>query len=80
MLELIFQGFAEWLYGLILECWEHFSSSLLDIMSLDFAYLQAQIPILPVIQQILLAAGVQQTFSRAGAGCTAPCAFSWCPM
>lgn len=57
MLELIFQGFAEWLYGLILECWEHFSSSLLDIMSMDFAYLQEQIPILSVIRQILLAAG-----------------------
>lgn len=57
MLELIFQGFAEWLYGLILECWEHFSSSLLDIMSLDFAYLQEQIPILTIVRHILLAAG-----------------------
>ena len=38
MLELIFQGFLEWTYGLILECWEYFSSVLFDLMSLDFAY------------------------------------------
>lgn len=37
MLELIFQGFMEWAYGLALECWEYFSSSLLDIMSMDYA-------------------------------------------
>lgn len=36
MLELIFQGFMEWAYGLALECWEYFSSSLLDIMSMDY--------------------------------------------
>ena len=35
MLELIFQGFMEWAYGLTLECWEYFSSSLLCIMSMD---------------------------------------------
>ena len=42
MLELIFQGFIEWAYGLILESWQYFSTSLLDIMSLDFAYLIAR--------------------------------------
>lgn len=31
MLELIFQGFAEWAYELVLECWEYFSTALLDI-------------------------------------------------
>ena len=36
MLELIFQGFMEWAYGLTLECWEYFSSSLLGIMSMDY--------------------------------------------
>jgi len=36
LLELIFQGFMEWAYGLALECWEYFSSSLLDIMSMDY--------------------------------------------
>lgn len=40
MLELIFQGFMEWAYGLALECWEYFSSSLLDIMSMDYAYMR----------------------------------------
>lgn len=38
MLELIFQGFMEWAYGLALECWEYFSSSLLDIMSMDYRH------------------------------------------
>ena len=46
MLELIFQGFMEWAYGLVLECWEYFSSALLDIMSLDFAYLETHVPII----------------------------------
>lgn len=57
MLELIFQGFLQWGYGLTLECWEYFSSSLLDIMSMDFAYLKSHVPVLDDIMQILLAVG-----------------------
>ena len=57
MLELLFQGFVEWLYGLILECWEYFASALFDIMSLDFAYLQEHIPIIDTIRQIMLGVG-----------------------
>ena len=57
MLELIFQGFMEWAYGLVLECWEYFSSALLDIMSLDFAYLETHVPIINDLMQVLLAAG-----------------------
>jgi len=57
LLELIFQGFAEWLYGMALECWEYFSSALLDIMSLDFAYLKTHIPVINDIMQVLLAVG-----------------------
>ena len=57
MLELLFQGFVEWLYGLILECWEYFASVLFDIMSLDFAYLQEHIPIIDTIRQIMLGVG-----------------------
>lgn len=57
MLELIFQGFLEWAYGLTLECWQYFSSALLDIMSLDFAYLKTHIPVINDIMQILLAVG-----------------------
>ena len=37
MLELIFQGFAEWAYELVLECWEYFASVLFDLMSLDLS-------------------------------------------
>lgn len=57
LLELIFQGFVEWIYGMVLECWEYFASALLQVMSMDFAYLKSHIPVLPEIQQILLAVG-----------------------
>ena len=54
MLELIFRGGLEWGYGLILECWEYFSVILMDIMSMDFAYLREHMPVLNSIQQIVL--------------------------
>lgn len=57
MLELIFQGFSEWIYGLILEAWEYFAFAMLDIMSLDFVYLENHIPVIPGIRQVLLAGG-----------------------
>lgn len=57
LLEFIFQGFFEWVYGLILEIWNYFSSSLLNVMSLDFAYLKSHIPVMGDIQQIILAVG-----------------------
>ena len=57
MLELIFQGFIEWTYGLILECWEYFSTMLLNIMSMDFAYLKERMPVIEPIMQSMLAIG-----------------------
>ena len=57
MLELLFRGFLEWTYGLILECWEYFSSVLFDLMSLDFAYLETYMPIITTIRQIMLGVG-----------------------
>ena len=57
MLELIFQGLVEWIYSLILDAWEHFASSLVDIMSMDFAYLEERIAIIPTIRQAILAIG-----------------------
>ena len=57
LLELIFQGFSEWVYGLVLECWNYFSSSLLDIMSLDFEYIKTHVPVVEDITQVFLAAG-----------------------
>ena len=57
MLELLFQGFIEWIYGLILECWEYFASVLFELMSLDFAYLREHIPIIDTIRQIMLGVG-----------------------
>ena len=57
MLELLFQGFIEWIYGLILECWEYFASVLFDLMRLDFTYLREHIPIIDTIRQIMLGVG-----------------------
>ena len=57
LLEFIFQGFFEWVYGLILDIWNYFSSSLLNVMSLDFAYIKTHIPVMGDIQQIILAVG-----------------------
>ena len=57
MLELIFQGYIEWMYSLVLEIWNYVSSSLLDIMSLDLAYIRAHVPILLDIMGVLLAVG-----------------------
>lgn len=57
LLEFIFQGFFEWVYSLILDIWNYFTSSLLGVMSLDFAYLKSHIPVIGDIQQILLAVG-----------------------
>lgn len=57
MLELLFQGLIEWLYGLVLECWEYFSSVLFDLMRLNFAYLREHIPIIDTIRQIMLGVG-----------------------
>ncbi len=57
MLEEIFQGFVEWGYGLVLECWEYFSSVLLDMMSMDFAYLKTHIPVIDTIMQLMLGIG-----------------------
>lgn len=57
LLELIFQGFFEWVYSLVLECWNYFSTALLDIMSLDFAYIKTHVPVVEDIMQIFLAVG-----------------------
>ncbi len=57
MLELIFRGFLEWIYVLLVEIWEFIAGGLLDIMGLDFAYLQTHIPIMDDMAQVLLAAG-----------------------
>ena len=57
MLELLFQGFIEWIYGLVLECWEYFASVLFNLMSLDFAYLREHIPVIDTIRQIMLGVG-----------------------
>ncbi|MCD8254507.1 MAG: hypothetical protein LUC36_03045 [Oscillospiraceae bacterium] len=57
MLELIFQGLIEWIYGLILECWEYFVSVLMELLSVDFAYMREHIPVMDEIMEVILAVG-----------------------
>ena len=57
MLELLFQGLIEWLYGMILEVWEYFFSAFTDVLSVDFDYLKVHIPVIPEIMKVMLAAG-----------------------
>ena len=57
MLELIFQGLIEWLYGLLLEAWEYFFSVFMDVLSVDFEYLKTYIPVIPEIMKVLMAVG-----------------------
>ena len=57
MLELIFQGFLQWIYDLMVEIWEFFADSLIGIMSMDFAYLREHMPVIDAIQQSMLAVG-----------------------
>ena len=57
MLELIFKGFLEWGYGLILESWQYFSDVVMDILRMDFSYLQTHVPVIDTIMQIMLAVG-----------------------
>ena len=58
LLELIFKAFSNGPMALALECWQYFSTALLDIMSMDFAYLKSHAPVVDEIMQILLAVGL----------------------
>ena len=57
MLEFLFRGFFEWIYGLIVDIWGFIAGGLLDIMGLDFAYIQSHIPIMNDMARVLMAAG-----------------------
>lgn len=57
MLELLFRGFFEWIYSLIVDIWGFIAGGLLDIMGLDFAYIQSHIPIMDDMARVLMAAG-----------------------
>lgn len=44
MLELIFQGFLEWAYGLALECWQYFSMhTLIEVTAPDSETLEQRV-------------------------------------
>ena len=57
MLELIFRGFLEWTYGLVLESWEYFASTVFDVIHMDFDTLRTFVPVIDPIWQGMLALG-----------------------
>ncbi len=57
MLPLLTQGLIEWIYGLILEIWEFAAEIFLDILSMDFDYIETQVPIITEISSVLVAVG-----------------------
>lgn len=57
MLELIFQGLIEWIYGLVLESWQFFVGAVLEVFSMDFAYMQSHVPVIDAILQVCMIAG-----------------------
>lgn len=57
MLEGIFKGLVQWLYGLILEIVEYIANGLLDVFSMDLNYFESVIPITGDILNIIIASG-----------------------
>jgi len=57
ILEGILKGLIEWCYGLTLECWQYFSQVLIDIFSMDLAYLRAHVPVMDDLLLYITAAG-----------------------
>jgi len=57
ILEFIFKGLVEWLYGLIVEIVEYIANGLLDVFSMDLTYFQDAIPVTEDILIIIIAAG-----------------------
>lgn len=57
ILESIFKGFAQWLYGLGLEIVQYIANSLLDVFSMDLDYFRRVAPVTDEIVSIIIAAG-----------------------
>ncbi len=57
ILESIFKGFAQWLYGLGLEIVQYIANSLLDVFSMDLDYFRRVAPVTDDILSIIIAAG-----------------------
>ena len=57
ILEGIFKGFAQWLYGLGLEIVQYIANSLLNVFTMDLSYFRRVAPVTDDILSIILAAG-----------------------
>lgn len=57
MLEGLLRGLVLWVYQLILEGVENFSSALIEVFNMDLAYFEAHVPVTADIVQIMMAAG-----------------------
>lgn len=57
ILEWIFKGYVQWVYGLCLEIVEYIANSLLDIFQMDLRYFQQVAPVTDDILKIVIAVG-----------------------
>ncbi len=57
ILESIFKGFVQWLYGLGLEIIQYIANSLLDVFTMDLNYFRQVAPVTDDILSIVIAAG-----------------------
>jgi len=57
MLERIFQGLIQWIYGMFLEMVEFFANALLQVFSMDLAYFERVMPVTTTISGIITASG-----------------------
>ena len=64
ILEPVFKGLVQWLYGLVLQCVEFLVNSLLDVFTMDMAYFEKNVPVIKDFQTILLAMGWVNTVNE----------------
>lgn len=57
ILEEIFKGLVQWLYGLTLEIVEYVANMLLDVFAMDLSYFESSVPVTRDIMKIVVAIG-----------------------
>lgn len=57
ILEGIFKGLVQWVFGLVLEIVQYISNSLLDVFGMDMAYFESVAPVTRDIVSIMMAVG-----------------------
>ena len=57
MMDLVMQGLFQWLYGLVFELWDYIAQALINLVSMDAAFMESQLPILPRVRESMLILG-----------------------